>query len=83
MESPKFRLPGFVWTALIALIPLLVTWLQGAYFAGQQWTAIVIIALGALAKLIEVTRSQPADATARDAFSAAPSRSAFNRFLLG
>lgn len=78
--ASKFQVPGFLWTALLALIPLLVTWLQGDYFAGQQWVAIAIIALGALAKLIEVTRAPVAQA--RDVF-AAPGRSTFSRFLLG
>ena len=43
------RVPGFLWTAILALIPLLIEWLGGDYFTGQQWVPWVVIALGFVA----------------------------------
>lgn len=71
------KIPGFVWTAILALIPLLVQWLQGEYFAAQTWVSVAIIVLGALAKLLEVYR--PAQPQARDMEPSSKAR----RFLLG
>jgi len=55
------RVPGFLWTAILALIPLLIEWLGGDYFTGQQWVPWVVIALGFVAKLIEMLRVRPVE----------------------
>jgi len=82
MTQAKFQVPGFMWTAVIALIPVLIQWLQGEYFSGQTWVAFAIILLGALLKFIEVYRAQvAADAQPRGLYSAPPSKA--RRFLLG
>lgn len=74
------QIPGFVWTAILALIPLLVQWLQGEYFSGQTWVSLAVIILGFLAKLIELYRMQPR-AGLESTFEAEPSK--MRRFLLG
>lgn len=52
------KIPGFLWTALLALIPLLIQWLGGDYFTGQSWAPWVIMALGFVAKAVEMWRQQ-------------------------
>lgn len=52
------QIPGFLWTAILALIPLLVGWLGGDYFAGQGWVAWVVIVLGGVLKALELYREQ-------------------------
>jgi len=54
------QVPGFLWTAVLALIPLLVQWLGGDYFDGQSWVPWAIMALGLVAKAIELAREQAA-----------------------
>jgi len=80
------QVPGFLWTALLALIPLLIQWLGGDYFAGQQWVPWAVVALGFIAKLVELYgRGQtPAPAQMREAApgGAAPASKVW-RFLLG
>ncbi len=73
------QIPGFVWTAVLALIPLLVQWLMGDYFAGQPWVSLVVIVLGFVAKLLELYR--PAQVRGLEAADAEPSK--LRRFLLG
>jgi hypothetical protein len=75
------QIPGFVWTAILALIPLLVQWLQGEYFTGQTWVSLAVIILGFLAKLIELYRLQPPRAGLESTLEAEPSK--VRRFLLG
>lgn len=48
------QIPGVVWTAVLALIPLLIQWLSGDYFAGQPWVSLAVILLGTVAKVIEM-----------------------------
>lgn len=83
MATAKFQIPGFVWVAVLALIPLLVQWLQGEYFAGQTWVSIAVIALGALAKLIEVLAAQEQTRIRADAYGAPPTGFPWRRFMLG
>ena len=45
------RLPG---VAYVALITVMIGWLQGDWFADQIWIPAAVIILGAIAKLIEV-----------------------------
>lgn len=47
------RVPGFIWLAVLALIPLLIQWLNGEYFAGQAWVSFVIVTLGFIGNLIK------------------------------
>jgi uncharacterized membrane protein len=54
------QIPGFLWTALLALIPLLIQWLGGDYFTGQAWVPWLIVILGFIAKAIELYRLQVA-----------------------
>lgn len=79
------QIPGVVWTAVLALIPLLVQWLSGDYFAGQPWVSLAVIVLGFVAKLIEVYA--PLASATRDAgFESAyakPAPSNVRRVLLG
>lgn len=76
----NFTVPGFVWTAILALIPLLIEWLQGDYFGAQGWVSVTIIVLGFVAKLIEVYRMQ-SGVTLRGI--GGDERSARSRFLWG
>lgn len=55
------KVPGFLWTAVLALIPLLIEWLGGDYFGGQQWVPWAVIVLGFVAKLIEMLRARPVE----------------------
>lgn len=50
------RVPGFIWVAILALIPLLIQWLNGEYFAGQAWVSFAAIALSFIASLIKAYR---------------------------
>ena len=52
----NLRIPGAAWIALILAI---VGWLQGDWFAGQEWVAGVVLILGLVAKLIEVYAVKP------------------------
>lgn len=54
------QIPGFLWTAILALIPLLVQWLGGDYFATEQWVPWAVMTLGLIAKVIELARAQAA-----------------------
>ena len=84
------QVPGFLLTALLALIPLLVQWLGGDYFAGQAWVPWAVIALGFAGKLIEMLAAQKR-AAARPALpetffesaAVAAPESPARRFLLG
>ena len=50
------QVPGFLWTAVLALIPLLIQWIGGDYFAGRAGTWAIVV-LGFLAKAIELYHS--------------------------
>lgn len=82
------QVPGVVWTAVLALIPLLIQWLSGDYFADQPWVSLAVILLGTIAKLIEVyaPREDKREIVSGVAFESAyaphePSK--VRRFLLG
>lgn len=45
--------PGFIWVAILAIIPLLIQWINGEYFAGQAWVSFAAIALSFVAGLIK------------------------------
>ena len=77
------QIPAFVWTALLALIPLLVNWLGGDYFGGQGWVAWAVLALGGLAKAIALYREQDARQGFATRELAAPHRRAWLRWLIG
>lgn len=77
------NIPGFVWTAVLALIPLLVQWLEGDYFSSQKWVSVAILVLLGIGKLIEVFRPQLTDDVGTRGLAAGPGRSRVRRFLLG
>jgi hypothetical protein len=54
-EQPKFQLPGAFWVALVTAI---IGLLQGDWFAGQMWVPGAVIALGAIAKIVEVYQAE-------------------------
>jgi len=80
------QVPGFLWTAVLALIPLLIQWIGGDYFAGQAWVPWAIVVLGFIAKAIELYRLQVAPQ--QQQFESFTERAESNstkvkRFLLG
>jgi len=75
------KVPGFLWTAVLALIPLIVEWLQGDYFSGQTWVSIVVLVLGFAAKAIELYLAQRQ--TGGFETYAPVSESRVKRFLVG
>lgn len=75
------KVPGFLWTAVLALIPLIVEWLQGDYFTGQTWVSIAVLVLGFAAKAIELYLAQKR-AVGYESFGSVP-ESRVKRFLLG
>ena len=81
VQARSFQVPGFLWTAAIALLPLLAQWIQGDYFSGQAWVSVAVIVIGALLKLLEVYR--PTDAQTREVLDAPARPSKARRFLLG
>jgi hypothetical protein len=74
------KVPGFLWTAVLALIPLLIQWLEGDYFSGQTWVSIAVLVLGFTAKAIELYLAQKR-AVGFESFTAPESR--VKRFLVG
>lgn len=70
-----------MWTAVLALIPLIVEWLQGDYFSGQTWVSIAVLVLGFAAKAIELYIAQKR-AVGYESFSSVP-ESRVKRFLVG
>lgn len=50
----KLKSPAVIWTAVLALIPLLIEWLQGDYFAGEDWVLLAVALLTITARFIEV-----------------------------
>lgn len=77
------QVPGFLWVAILALIPLVIQWLQGDYFSGQTWVSFAVIVLGFFAKLIEVYRAEKTTPTVRGLERATPTASKAVRFWLG
>jgi hypothetical protein len=75
------KVPGFLWTAVLALIPLLIQWLEGDYFTGQTWVSIAVLVLGFAAKAIELYLAQKR-AVGYESFGGAP-ESRVKRFLVG
>jgi len=75
------KIPGFLWTAVLALIPLLIQWLEGDYFTGQTWVSIAVLVLGFAAKAIELYLAQKR-AVGYESFGGAP-ESRVKRFLVG
>lgn len=78
------QVPGFVWVAILALIPLLVQWLQGEWFQGQLWASLAVLILGFVTKLIELYRSM-GTGRSLEAMTADDGQSAslLRRFLFG
>ena len=58
--TTNMKIPGAAWVALILAI---IGWLQGDWFAGQEWVAGVVLGLGLVAKLIEVYIVKPPTVT--------------------
>ena len=77
------QVPGFLWTAVLALIPLLITWIGGDYFAGQAWVPWAIVVLGFVAKAIELYRVSRKPAAGFEAYEDVPKSLRAKRFLLG
>ena len=77
------KVPGFLWTAVLALIPLIVEWLQGDYFSGQTWVSVVVLILGFVAKALELYLASRQPAAGLEAYANAPEPSQVRRFLLG
>jgi F0F1-type ATP synthase assembly protein I len=77
------QIPGFVWTAVLALIPLLIQWLSGDYFAGQPWVSLVVIVLGFVAKLVELYAPREDVRAGFESAYAQPKPGKVRRFLLG
>lgn len=75
------KIPGFLWTAVLALIPLLIQWLEGDYFTGQTWVSIAVLVLGFAAKAIELYLAQKR-AVGYESFGGVP-ESRVKRFLVG
>lgn len=75
------KVPGFLWTAVLALIPLLIQWLEGDYFSGQTWVSIAVLVLGFAGKAIELYLAQKR-AVGYESFGGAP-ESRVKRFLVG
>lgn len=75
------KIPGFLWTAVLALIPLLIQWLEGDYFTEQTWVSIAVLVLGFAAKAIELYLAQKR-AVGYESFGGAP-ESRVKRFLVG
>lgn len=76
------QVPGFLWTAILALLPLIITWLGGDYFAEQAWVPWVVLVLGFVAKAIEQARAD-GGATPRLRVVGEGDSSKLRRFLLG
>ena len=80
------QIPGFAWTAALALIPLLINWLGGDYFVGQSWVPWAVVVLGAVAKFIALYREQRTPASrAEQAMRTSPltTEPLWVRFLIG
>jgi len=72
------KIPGVAW---VALIGLLITWLQ-QYFANEAWLVAAVAGLGLVAKLIEVYWPKTPETNERFA-APAPPPSKPMRVLLG
>ena len=76
------KIPGFLWTAVLALIPLLIQWLEGDYFTGQTWVSIAVLVLGFAAKAIELYLAQKR-AVGFETYVSDQPESRVKRFLVG
>lgn len=57
-QTRKPRAPAMIWTAVLALIPLLIQWLQGDAFKGEDWVLLAVALLTLAARFIEVYVAQ-------------------------
>lgn len=77
------QIPGIVWTAILAAIPLVVQFLSGEVFAGQAWVSGAVLILGLVARLIEVYAPKQPVTKAYKPGDRFPTRGNLSRLLFG